>query len=523
MDRVGDMIALGALRSPDRVAVKALHGPVRTYAELDRRTNQLAQALLDQGLRPGDRIASWMENGVEYVELYLAAAKAGLVIASVNARFKHREAEFQIRDSGAVALFITPELAEETRQLPLDALPELIVTTGPVADPATHTFEDLLAAGRPEAPTPPSEDDLYIIGYTSGTTGPPKGAMLTHRSVKNIARANAVSYRLPLYSIGAFNASMSFVASTVAFMMTHFYLGGSVILMPGWDAARLVDVIENERVTYTSIPSPVLDLFADEVAKDPSRVSSLVSVLHASSKAKPEKVARLAGLLGDRFLEGWGMTENSGGLLTATTRDDVTGRSQSVGDVFSSVGRAVVDTVVEVLAEDGTPMPHDGSSVGELVGRSAALMAGYWNNPGATADTLRDDGWYHTGDLGTMDAQGYVYISDRRTDLIISGGMNVYPSEVEQAINELPEVADCVVVGLPHERWGQTVVAVVQPVDASADALSAEQVINHCRSRLASYKKPTRVIFMTTLPYNAAGKVVRRTLREAITGSDVKA
>ena len=206
------------------------------------------------------------------------------------------------------------------------------------------------------------------------------------------------------------------------------------------------------------------------------------------------------------------MTENSGGLVTATTPSDVfSGPGPS--DPLRTVGRAVPEVEIRLVDAAGVALPHDGTTVGELVFSSPALMAGYWHHPIETAEVLRD-GWYHSGDLGTIDPEGYVEIHERRSDLIVSGGMNVYPYEVEECISRLPGVAACAVVGLPHERWGQSVVAAV--VRAPGSDLDANAVIEHCQAYLASYKKPTRVIFVEDLPTTTSLKVSRQGVRDLL-------
>ena len=206
------------------------------------------------------------------------------------------------------------------------------------------------------------------------------------------------------------------------------------------------------------------------------------------------------------------MTENSGGLMTAMLGHEYLGAGPD-DPVFTSVGRAVLDVSIRVVSPDGIDVPHDGLTIGELIFSAPSLMSGYRNRPEETATALRD-GWFHTGDLGSMDADGYVYISDRRTDLIVSGGANVYPSEVEECIAAIPGVRDVAVIGLPHERWGQTVVAVVVP-DGSlpTSALTADVILEHCRTRLAGYKKPTRIVFADSLPRTASLKVSRAGVR----------
>jgi acyl-CoA synthetase (AMP-forming)/AMP-acid ligase II len=508
---VGDLVELGARRSPRRIAIREREGAAIAYAELDRRTNRLANALLGLGLQPGERVAAWLEDRIEYVELYLAIAKAGLVMVPINARLRAGEAAHQLSDSGARALFFSPGIAGSVEEL--DGAAELeLVAVGDVSTPGAGAYEHLLERGADSRPPPPDPGDAYVIGYTSGTTGLPKGAILTHRSVLAIARLNALSYRLPLFSVAAATGSMSFVATVPAHYLSHLYVGGTVVIMGGWDVESLLATVESERATFTYLPSPTIADFTALGARFPARWSTLQSILHSASRADPEKLRRLGEVVGGRFVEGLGMTENSGGLITATTREDIEGESEAK-DVYASVGRAVAESALALVDPEGRPLPADGSSVGELAMRSPALMAGYWNQPEASAAALRD-GWYRTGDLASIDPAGYVYIAERRTDLIVSGGMNVYPSEVEKLIETVPGVADCAVVGLPHERWGQTVVAAV--VREEGAELSAEQVIETCRTRLASYKKPTAVRFVDELPRTVSLKVRRSAVREML-------
>lgn len=516
VDTVGDLIALGARRTPGAVAVKERGGRRLTYAGLDDRTSRLASALLARGLAPGDRIAAWMEDCAEYVELYAAAAKAGLVMVPINARFMAKEAEYQLADSGARLLVCTPGVHERVLTVnEAAALP--ILSTRPGGELDAEWYEDVVAGGSPQRPPAPERDALYILGYTSGTTGAPKGAMLTHRSVLAIARMNAISYRLPSFSTAALTGSMSFVATVPAHIVSHFYVGGTVIVMGAWGVDDLLATIASDRVTFTYVPSPLIPDFTTAAAADPRAWSSLESLLHSASRAEPDKLRALCDVVGDRFVEGLGMTENSGGLITATTAADIRGEGQAT-DVFASVGRAAVEAVVDVVDADGQPLAHDGQSIGEIVMRSPALMDGYWNLPDATAAALRD-GWYRSGDLGSLDTAGYLYVADRRTDLIVSGGMNVYPSEVERCVATLPGVVECAVVGVPHPRWGQTVVAVV--VKEGHSPLTDADVIAACAAEMASYKKPTRVVFLDSLPHTASLKVKRgevRALVERLTG-----
>lgn len=485
-------------------------GRAVTYAELDRRTNQLANGLLGRGLESGDRVAAWMEDSLEYVELYLAVAKAGLVIVPINARFVADEAIHHILDSGARALVWTQGLTDRVAELDLGP-DHVLVSTTPEGG-RESAFEALLTAGADSPPPPPSGDDLYIVAYTSGTTGVPKGALLTHRSVLAIARIHASAYRLPVFSIGALTGSMSFVATVPAHHIAHLYMGGTIVLMGRWDVESLLATLADEQATFTYVPTPLIVEFAEAAALDRASWASVETFLHSGSSADAEKLGVLCDVIGDRFVEGLGMTENSGGLVTATTRADIADPSRRER-ALRSVGRATVESVVEVVDDAGNALPHDGSTVGELIMRTPALMSGYWNLPEATAAVLRD-GWYHSGDLATMDGDGYVFLTDRRTDLIISGGMNIYPTEVERCIAAVPGVLDCAVVGVPHDRWGQGVVAVV--VADAAVPVTGEDILEHCRRHLASYKKPLRVLFWTELPRTTSMKVKRSVVRDRV-------
>ena len=512
---VGDLVTIGARRHPHRVALRDRSGRERTYAELDERTTRLANSLLGVGLAPGDRVSAWMGDVFEHVEVYLAAAKAGLVVAPINARLAAPEAAHQIEDAGSRLLVWTSDLDSRVSQMDqlgvIDGLVRVCVGVSLAA--AAEDYEVFLSKGSsmpPDSEVDPS--GVLILGYTSGTTGRPKGAMLTHRGVVAIAAQNARSFRLAAYPEWILTGSMSFVSVMPSHVMSAFRIGGTVTIMGRWDADDLVDAVRRNRGTFAYVPSPLLHDVTAAISRDPSTLDSVTSVLHSASRADPEHLAALHDVIGTRLVEGWGMTEHSGGLATATTESDYFVARRGAR-IFGSVGRSVVDAEVRVVDDRGDRLPHDGQSIGELIVKSPALMKGYWRRPDATAEVLRD-GWYHTGDLGCITEEGYVSISERRTDLIVSGGANVYPSEVERCIGELSEVREVAVVGAPHPRWGQSVVAVV--VLTHAGALSESAVIDHCRRQMAGFKKPSRVLFVDDLPRTTSLKVARGELREVV-------
>jgi acyl-CoA synthetase (AMP-forming)/AMP-acid ligase II len=507
---VGDMLTAGARRTPNRTLFSMRGERGRTYAEVDRRATMLANALLGSGLVRGDRLAVWADDSVDYLETYMAAARAGLVVAPINARLTPTEARVILEDAEPRALLFSDRLAAGVESLlgPTDLA--LVAGYGDELVRGAVRVGDLIDGGSTALPPAPDEDDLFIIAYTSGTTGVPKGAMLTHRSVKATARMNAHSYRLPIGSVGAYTGSMSFVGTVCAFAMSHLYTGGTVHLLGKWDPDAALDLVVAQRANWIYVPSPAFGDVGDRLSKRPEALDCLTSVFHSASKVPAAKVAAFVEVVGTRYVEGWGMTEASGGIVTATTAADYAGLS-GAADLFDSAGRATIDSIVEVLDADGELLPHDGRSEGELVVRAANLMTGYWRRPEASAAALQD-GWFHSGDIGRIDPGGYVYVSERRNDMISSGGMNVYPREVEDTILQMHGVRECAVVGAPHERWGQTVVAVV----VADPGTTGEAVVAHCRERLASYKKPTRVIFVDSLPKTVSDKVRRAEIRAGV-------
>ncbi|SOD74663.1 long-chain acyl-CoA synthetase [Jatrophihabitans sp. GAS493] len=509
-DQIGRIVSSAAMRHPELAALKTFDGLVRTYSELDLRSTRLANAILDSGCLPGDRVAVWCDTRPQYLELYFALAKAGLVLVPINSMFTEHEAAYQVRDSGAILLFHSEELEAGAKAV-AEAVPA-VRTLIPIGDwnASESQFERLVAGGSDVAPPEPDEDDLYIIAYTSGTTGRPKGAMVTHRTLRNTLRQHAHSYRTPQYSTCIYHSNMSFVATVLGLIMGHMYICGTVYMTGRVTPEELLDVIERERGTFTFIPSPWIVPMTELVRAHPEKAATIRTFVHSASKANPADLQRWAAVVGHRFLEGWGMTEVSGALVTVTDIADVV-EGNAADDLYSSAGRPVLEAVVRVLDEDGNELPRDGESVGELVVRSSSVVIGYWNRPEESARTFRD-GWYHSGDLGSVDAAGYVYVTERRSDLVVTGGMNVYPSEIEACISELDGVREVAVVGIAHERWGQTPIATV--VRQPGSAITEEDVIAHCAEYLARYKRPSAVYFIDELPRSASNKVLRRVLRD---------
>ncbi len=505
---LGSLVRSNALRDPDRVAVKVVDGAALTYGELDQRSSRLANALLGLGLEPGERVGAWMEDVVEYVEAYVAVAKANLVMVPINARLTHHEASYQLERTSTRALIYTGAQAERVEELTVRD--ELKLIAAGIDGPARGAdLERLRGEASPEAPPAPAPEDPFMIGFTSGSTGRPKGAVLTHRSTMTMAVTQGTALRIPLYGVNIQAVSMSFPATVVSHLMSHLLQGGTQVLTPGkWDSERIISVIEREGGTSIYVPAPVVVEFTDVAKADPRRWQTLTGVLHAGSRADPKLLELLADTIGPRYIEGWGMTEISGGVGAATTPVDAIVRRPNF---FETVGRPVPGTRVKIVDEERNPLPPGREAIGEIAVHSASLFAGYWDDPEASAAVV-EDGWYYSGDLGAIDEEGYIFIADRGKNLIRSGGMNVYPAEIELTLERCPGVAESAVVGAPHPQWGEAPVAVV--VAEPGAELDEAAVIDFVTERLASYKKPTRVLFVEELPRTTDGKIVRQAVRD---------
>lgn len=516
---IASLVAARAATDGGRIAVISVpEARELSYGELDSSANRIANSLVGLGVQPGDRIACWMATSIAYLQLYLAVVKVGAVIVPTNERYLAGEAEYQFQDCDPRVIVADNErlsrFGRGSRELAPTAL--ISIDDDPPVE-CTARFADLLAGpDRPPAIVV-DEDSPMIVGYTSGTTGFPKGAVLTHNGVKALARINAMGNRLPVGSVAIFGGSMSFTASVPAIFMTHLYLSGTIVIVPSRDPDMVGDAIQRYHANFTSVAPPLVDDYVREWGRHPEQIATLRSILQAAGKVPPEKLAPLNELLQGRLVLGWGMTENCGGLVTATTVQDMRRALGGASHLLDSVGRPVPDCIVRVQGDDGRVLPRDGESVGELVFRSSSLMVGYTGRAAKTDTSLRE-GWYHSGDLGAMDAEGYVYIRERRSDLIVSGGMNIYPSEVERVIAQMSGVVECCVVSVPHPRWGRAVAAVV--VARPGAQLSEADVIDYVRARLASFKKPTQVAFVDAIPMSVSGKIQRKDLVNLFTDGD---
>jgi o-succinylbenzoate---CoA ligase len=487
-----DWLAHRARVAPDRPALIA--GDVRwTFTELDRRAATLARRLAALGACPGDRIGLLLRNSPEFVALAHAAPRLGVTLVPLNTRLAAPELAWQLADSGARLLL------HDAHHAPLAAAAQ--PGAGPIA---SHDVAALAEQPEVQVALRPSIDlaEAYTITYTSGTTGRPKGAVLTYGNYWWSAIGSALNLGLhaddrwlavlPLFHVGG-----------LAIVIRAAIYGISIVLHQVFDPAAANRALDADGVTIVSLVSTMLQRMLDERGARPYR-AALRCVLLGGGPA-PRPLLEACAARGVPVVQTYGLTEAASQVATLAPSDAL----RKLG----SAGKPLLPTELRI-ASDG---PASVGEIGEILVRGPTVMCGYINRPDETARALRD-GWLHTGDLGYLDGEGYLYVVSRRADLIISGGENIYPAEVEAALLAHPAVEEVGVVGLPDARWGQVPAAYVRLRPGAA--LSEAEAIAFCRERLAGYKLPRHIRFVEALPRNAAGKLLRDTLRTMLTDSE---
>jgi acyl-CoA synthetase (AMP-forming)/AMP-acid ligase II len=508
-DTIGGLLQASAFRHTNRVAIVDDKRSL-TYGQWLDRSTRLANALRAGGISPRDRVAVVAHDTVGALEAYFAVWLAGATLVQTNARVAAPELQYLLENATINGLLWTPGLSAVVEGV--SGLDDIALRC--VIDPAADSaYEAIIRSGAsvvPQASAAP--EDAAIIGYTSGSSGRPKGAFVSHRALAMATRLSAYNVRVVRYSRMAFSASLSFCAAIWGQVLPHLYLGGMVRLLGHYDIDSWIHHIRRDRSNWTYLPTPLIADFADGVARNPEILDHLVTAMHAGSVAPRPHLARAIEVLGGRYLESYGMTEVVG-CITATIGSDYTENCGAV-DILGSAGRPVVNASAWIANEDGSVA--DVGEEGEIVAVVDPAFDGYWNDPEGTASVYRD-GVFRTGDAGRFDEEGYLYVTGRRSDMIVSGGMNVYPAEVERVLMMLPEVRQAAVFGIPHPRWSEGVATAI--VLAPGASLDRNSVLEHCRRELAGYKKPTRIEFVPELPLLASQKVDKRVLRQQFADS----
>jgi fatty-acyl-CoA synthase len=481
-----------------------------SYLELHELTNRLARALFDLGLRKGDRVAGLMVNSPEFVLVLVACAKLGAIMVPINVRLSAAEIGYILADSGADMLVMDGALAVAGRSALIQ--PGVRVRSVAVIDGAATddelAFDSLVAADTPaEWGADVAGGDVALIMYTSGTTGLPKGAMLTHDNLLwNAINVLGTETGLTANDVTINVAPLFHVGGLGVHMLPLLYVGGTNVILPHFDPAATLAAMQHYRATVQFMVPAMWTALTQVAGFDSYDLSALRLAVSGGAPCP----LRLIEFLQDRgipFTEGFGMTETAP-LVSVLD-------SAHVKSNAGSVGRAAMHVQARIVDDTDKHVPAD--TVGELVVRGPNVFVGYWMKPQATAEAFRS-GWFHTGDLGRMDDEGFITLVDRKKDMIISGGENVYPIEVEQVLLAHPGVADAAIIGGPDSKWGERVVAVVVTAPGNTASPGTGDLIAWCRQRLAHFKCPHEVHFVDELPRNATGKLLKRELRRQFTG-----
>ena len=500
MHNLAGILTDTAARVPDRTALK-LDDTTVTYAALDAMSAKVAGILAQRGIEPGDRVALIMPNIPQMAFVYYGVLRYGAVVVPMNPLLKAREVAYHLQDSGARLVFAWEGILAEALAGAEEASIEVIpVNAG--------SFLQILAEADPVTEVRDVDGaDIAVILYTSGTTGRPKGAALTHdnllsnaeisRNLLHFGEADVLFGGLPFFHVFGQTAALN----------TAVLVGASISLLPRFDAGKALEIIERDGVTiFEGVPTMYVGMLRHPNLAT-TDVSTLRGAMTGGSPMPLEVLHEFERIFGIQLLEGYGLSETS---------PVVSFNVPGPGRVAGSIGKPVPGMQVRVLDPDGNELPV--GEVGELAVQGTGVMKEYWNNPDATQAAI-PDGWFRTGDLGRFDEAGNVYIVDRKKDIILRGGYNVYPREVEEILYEHPAVAEAAVIGVPDELHGEEIVAVVglrediRPTgDDAREALLAE-IRDFAKDRLAAYKYPRRVVFTDALPKGPTGKILKREIR----------
>lgn len=486
-------------------------GKRMTYRQLDERVDSLAQGLMDLGLGRGDIVAILLYNCCEYMEITFAVNRIGAAWLPLNFRLAGEEFHYILENAGAKGLITEPEFVPVVSSI-RERLPELknYLLLGAYVPKDWIGYEDFIDRNRGSNP-PHADvglDDLHRLVYTSGTTAHPKGVMLTYGNLywKNIG--HILTFRLteadrtlvvgPLYHVGGMDLPGT----------GTLYAGGSLVVLRLFDTVEVLEAIDQEKVTNLWLSPAMTIMLFQEPTFDQYDVSSVRFVIDGGEKMPTTLIKQFK----EKFPNAW-FADAYG--LTETVSGDTLLAKDKMLDKIGSVGKPCPHLHVRVVDENGQDVPPN--EMGEIILKGPKVFKGYWKNPEATAASIKE-GWFYTGDVGTLDEEGYLYIMDRKKDIIISGGENIASPEVERVIYELPAVLEAAVVGIPHPKWLEVPKAFV--VLKPGASLTAEEVVEHCMKKLAKFKVPKEVEFIELLPRNPSGKVLKRELR---TKHDAKA
>ncbi len=495
------MLRESATAHPDKPLCH-INDTTLTYAQVDEISGRVATSLLGLGLQRGDKVAVQLPNLPQFLFSYFAIMKAGLVMVPLNPLLKAQEIAYHL-DNSDTRLLITFEMFADEAVKGAGDIPTYVVNLpgNDVRPKGTKHYDELYFADDTRDIVPTGGDDTAVLLYTSGTTGKPKGAELTHLNLHMNCTIAGELFEFQETDIGVAVLPLFHVFGLSSVLNTTVRYGGTIVLIPRFELDPVVDAIEKHRCTiFSGVPTMYFGLLnMDTNGRDLSSlrvgVSGGAAIPGETIRAFEEKFP------GCVVLEGYGLSES-----TSTTTFNINAEQRKV----LSIGKPIWGVTVQVVGEDEKPLPPGESNVGEIVIRGHNVMKGYYKNPDATAEAFKGD-WFHTGDLAYQDEDGYFFIVDRKKDLVIRGGYNVYPREVEEVLYEHPAVAEAAVIGRPDPKLGEEVLAFVS-LKPGADA-TPDELVAYAKERLAAYKYPREVRIVDELPKGATGKILKKELR----------
>jgi acyl-CoA synthetase (AMP-forming)/AMP-acid ligase II len=500
---------------PDKEVI-VFEGKRFTFAQLNERVNRLGNALINMGIQKGDRVATLQVNCNQCVEIYYATAKIGAIHVPLNFRAKGNELTYMLNSSEADTLFVGERYIELVNSIKpeLKSVKNFVSIDSP--NEGMLNYENMIASSSSdEIFTEIGDDDTTILMYTAGTTGFPKGVMLPHNSfaiyvLENVTPADPITVEkniltVPLYHVAGVQA-----------MMAAVYGGRTMVMERQFDPGEWMGLVQSEKVGRAMMVPTMLKQIVDNPDFSKYDLSSLEVITYGAAPMPLPVIKKAMDIFpGVSFINAFGQTETASTITTLSPEDHVlTGTDEEKEKKLkrlTSIGRPMSDVEMKIFDEEGNELPP--GEVGEIVARGPRVMAGYWKDQEKTEKTIDKDGWVHTGDMGYVDEDGYFFLAGRATDMIIRGGENISPEEVEGVILSHPKIEDAAVIGIPDEDWGEVPKAFCVAKDGCKDC-TPEEIMEYCRTNLASYKRPRVVEFIDELPRNPMGKVLKRVLRE---------
>jgi long-chain acyl-CoA synthetase len=515
---VGDLLTRNARKFPKHIAIRQ-DGFSITYRELNNRVNRLANSLIARGLKKGDRVGVHLRSMHQFIEIYFAAAKTGAVFCPFNTTFREKELTGMIGYSEPRYLFFEDISADRIDAIRhMAGAPQQFICIGEPS--GRHTEDtpflnyDMLVSdgGFAEPGVAIDDDDVMSIFFTSGTTGKPMGAVRTHRHLLTAAYTIAIEERVCYGDRVLITSPLDHVSYESNLGRCFLFPNTAVLWRGSFDPEAVLGTLRKERITLAAFVPTTLNALLRIPDIGRFDLSSLRLIVYAGAPMPLEllkKALMVFEPLGVHLLQHYGLTESGPSITVLPPEDHILDESDPRTVRLTSAGRPVLDCCVRIVDEKGNDVAQ--GELGEIIAKGETIMKGYWSLPEITAEKIRD-GWLHTDDLGKFDEDGYVYLVDRKGDMIIRGGENIYPREVEEVLYTFPGILEATVIGVPDEVWGESIKALV--VMREGITISGRDIINFCGERLADYKKPQSVEFCKELPKNPQGKILKRTLRE---------